>query len=382
MASDDTENLLNIIDQLMSYEQEYSSLLQIVRRDRNAFNKHMSELRELISSSTRLAEESYKIIKKFIMVIYGVRLSNIYFSGFEYLTSLEDFESFVDIWKDVHEDYLEYFVNIQGMEMRMDWWQEPTKEAQIISDIGKMFHDLAIILTHIHNIKDQKETLQPLITLIMPKIRAYDSVSIYLTGSDTINIQAETGHSVKVKLNGKINGQVGDYSPLVFIDASLDLSKMDQKTATRVLSKLCNLIAELISYEQNIRNIYNPTVRAVDDLLQDLQIYMISTNTMHDDQELADAIRNFLNNPSAKTAKLMYQYLNKDMRDKIHRIYESYMQVSNMWKEMVDISTEIINLIEKYGKINEGTDYEFALKIDTKLMQAIKDMFQMLSEEA
>lgn len=162
-------------------------------------------------------------------------------------------------YRSSHESVLKFMKEFIPEE-RQSWWTEEDLISQFISDAGKIFHDLAVIFTSLLERKPELLKLQDSITALYSMIREYmnnppDNVSLYLSGS-ALNIQARTGHSVKVKIDAditKLYGHIGDYSHIQNIDSTIS-NKGDNHEYAEKVYKAIDIIAKAINLEQRIRN--------------------------------------------------------------------------------------------------------------------------------
>lgn len=158
-----------------------------------------------------------------------------------------------------HESVLKFMKDYIPQE-RLAWWVEQDLISQFISDAGKIFHDLAVIFTSLMEYKPELLNLQDAITALYSKVREYmndppDNTSIYLSGS-ALNIQARTGHSIKVRIDvntTELYGHIGDYSYLQNIDNTIS-NKGDNHEYAENVFKAIDIIANAVSLEQRIRN--------------------------------------------------------------------------------------------------------------------------------
>ncbi|MEM4394691.1 MAG: hypothetical protein QXK74_07410 [Candidatus Nitrosocaldaceae archaeon] len=141
------------------------------------------------------------------------------------------------------------------IESRSGWWNEPTPLAQLVSDAGKMLHDLAVIFTNIYDelekgINPERKSLAHEIVEYLQSKSKYSDFVYFFAIQDYINIQARTSHSVKIDLRNKeVYGHFGDFSPAMFIETQFHFSNVDE------LYDFAELITLMIYYEQKIRNL-------------------------------------------------------------------------------------------------------------------------------
>lgn len=138
--------------------------------------------------------------------------------------------------------------------VRQGWWTETSVYAQFISDIGKMYHDLATAMTYVlYEIRDSVK-LNPYKDIIDELEGVFNEVKIYPSGT-TINIQANTGHTVKIITSElKIVGHLGDHAPIPDVD--IKYKRTINRNKGR-LKELIKTVASIVEQEQIIRTYLN-----------------------------------------------------------------------------------------------------------------------------
>ncbi|MEM4394690.1 MAG: hypothetical protein QXK74_07405, partial [Candidatus Nitrosocaldaceae archaeon] len=186
--------------------------------------------------------------------------------------SKEKVHAYIKTLREVHEYNLEIFKKYIPPERR-GWWVEKTDKEQVISDIAKMLHDLAVIYTNI--MYEMDEFTHPAIKDMIYQINSERSqfVKLYMSG-DILNIQALTGHSVKVDLSDHlIYGHIGDHYPIEDIDVvfqrKYDINKNPDKFKELVL-----ILADAVTLEQQMRDKIMYLEDAISTVIENLPAHM------------------------------------------------------------------------------------------------------------
>lgn len=271
------DNISRYIDNFMQADAEVMQILQEVRDRGNEILKDKSEMYKLIVSALSYIETYYDAVVRSLFVHWGVMgVTDVFDNSFRYhlsrlKTAVEESEKEGDKTKEnidaKIEDILKHILyemrsphemNISTLqnyfdENRQGWWREPNLVAQIISDAGKMLHDFAIIFTNIYNELEQqispseKSVAHEIINWL--KSKEYAEYLYFFAIKNFINIQAKTGHSVKIDIGkGRVYGHIGDFSPVIDVDTNFYVSNEAE------LYEFVELITQLVYYEQLSRN--------------------------------------------------------------------------------------------------------------------------------
>lgn len=186
--------------------------------------------------------------------------------------SKQKVHAYIKTLREVHEYNLEIFQKYIPAERR-GWWVEKTDKEQVISDIAKMLHDLAVIYTSI--MYEMDEFTHPAIKDLIYQINEQRSqfVKLYMTG-DILNIQALTGHSVKVDLSDYlIYGHIGDHHPIEDVDVVFN-KKYDINRNPDKFRELVLILADAVTYEQQMRDKIMYLEDAISTIIENLPAYM------------------------------------------------------------------------------------------------------------
>ncbi|MEM4394692.1 MAG: hypothetical protein QXK74_07415 [Candidatus Nitrosocaldaceae archaeon] len=229
----------------------------------------------------------------------------------------------------------EFFRNIHNQNMnvlrsylppaRSGWWTEENAYAQLVSDIGKMYHDLATVMTYIlYEIKDL-EKLNPYKDIIDELSNIFSEVKLYTTGS-AINLQANTGHTVKIiTTQNKIVGHLGDHAPIPDIDAKYKkiLNRNKEK-----MKEFIKIVASIIEKEQIIRN-----------NLVDIDYYI---NVLYEEADTDDSDIVLEMIQSGENENLQYNYA---------KLEESVNTIKIVWDDMLEYAIELQKYLAEPIKI-------------------------------
>lgn len=240
-------------------------------------------------------------------------------------------------------------------ERRKMWSQLEDKVANLFEQGGKFLHDVAVIFTtvleRLEGVDEQTATFTPT-ELLQRASESYDSgfntgyiggsadddfgegarASLYLSGS-ILNIQARTGHSVKVDLgNNKIWGHLGDseYLPERYREYS-DLAmhvpfwRMSLDDAVTVV----NALGRIIHYEQILREVAPTGLDGLALELQELEETSVEYNKL--EEELKELKRQ-LRSKGVDRTKIEERI--KEIQDRIEEL--KYKGVLEVEETMVD----------------------------------------------
>jgi len=186
--------------------------------------------------------------------------------------SKEKVNAYIKTLRAVHEHNLKIFEKYIPV-ARKGWWVERNEKEQVISDIAKMLHDLAVIYSNIIN--EIIESAHPVLKDFIDKINTErkDYIELYTT-SNILNIQAWTGHSVKIDLDeNRIYGHIGDHYPVEYIDIffkrEYSISKNPEK-----FRELAQVIADAVTQEQQMRDKIVYLENAIENIISNLPTHM------------------------------------------------------------------------------------------------------------
>lgn len=300
--------IANYIDKLMEYENVFAQGLQIyynvLRSDFGQKYKYFPMVEALHVIIQQIWDQFFEIseiqtlLKSLLREVDPIQSAGVYtyyleevisrINGFDEMVTLlkqvankrknnEELTEREQLMESVFTDKMEYLIrgalnrnraNHEAVlkilkdfipDERLHWWVEEDTISQFISDSGKIFHDLAVIFTSVVENKPELLNVQGSIAELFRKIKEYmnnppDNTKMYLSGS-VVNIQAGTGHSVKIDINSdksKIYGHIGDYSFVQNVDVSIS-NRGDFDDYADKVYKGIDIIAKTVSLEQRIR---------------------------------------------------------------------------------------------------------------------------------
>jgi len=265
LSNYDTNDIYDDIEMLMEEEGSVAYYLQQVKQDNNVrwekieSNINLDKYDEVILKlSTEWNVYGLKTLKDTTYTIFSASLKS---KEREIETKSEANNGAVEELMYIVKQFDEYIrrVHEQNMDVlksylpasRQGWWVEENPYAQLISDIGKMFHDLATALSLILEEIKGTEKLHPFKDVVNELRANFARVDIYHSGS-VINLQASTGHTVKINTGEeRIQGHIGDHAPIPDLDVKYKRSINRNKGK---MKEMIEIIARIIEQEQIIRD--------------------------------------------------------------------------------------------------------------------------------
>lgn len=332
-----------MINYFMHREEQFAEILQTVRGSPDSFDQSM--ISNIVLSDSGIITHGYEVIAEYIEKWNGTHLPKPNLEKIDV-----DFFYTLSSWRYTHQKYLTQFQDYDALAFRQDWWQEKSTEAQIVSDIGKIYHDLSIMLDIVDQGNTKLTEFEEQVSSIVTAI-SYDRkyVKIYTTGN-VLNIQAKTGHSVKIFSSGRIYGEIGSHSPITNLSGRI--KSMDYMTLKRVIT----LVAWLVGNEQRMRSDVMDLHTRVESMMEYINRLIHEGKRNMERKSEQDAgtevestnwqlLEKFIQDPDQYIMEaLKIPGIGADLR----LIAKRYMKVKDMWLESVNLAQELQQYIEHY----------------------------------